>query len=185
MNILNTMLQRKTYNGSAGEVAEADLRMILECALAAPDHKRMRRTHYLVCQPEKKATLAEHILHATYGNDYSPEQAQGVMKKLSFAPLIIIVSIDCSPQDRVPYDELILAAGAGIQNLIIAAEALDYQTSWKTGAWAYNAQVHERLGLLGSSKIAGIIGVGRGEATNEALPPTDRPSFADNLRLLT
>ena len=56
--------------------------------------------------------------------------------------------------------EQVLAVGAAIENLILAARAAGLGTMWKTGGAAYDPTVKHALGLADTDQVAGFIHVG-------------------------
>ena len=61
---------------------------------------------------------------------------------------------------KVPEIEQMLAAGAAVQNLWLAAHALGYGVMWKTGPAAYDAAVKAAVGLQPEDHIVAIMHLG-------------------------
>jgi nitroreductase len=79
--------------------------------------------------------------------------------------------------------ELVLSAGAAIQNIIVAAESMGYSCFWRTGDWAYNPILIESLGLSETTKITGFIGLGKMVGQKMALA-SKRPVFEEHFSYL-
>ena len=127
--MINTILERKSQPLVEGEIDAADLETIFKCALTAPDHKRLRPWKFIVCNPEHKATLKQLILSSKSWESEAEQLAgsQQVERKLiNFAPHIVICLLEINHSGVVPEIEQILSAGASIQNMIIATEALGF-----------------------------------------------------------
>ncbi len=71
---------------------------------------------------------------------------------------------------KIPEWEQVLSAGAVAMNLIVAANAMGYATSWLTEWHAYDRRVLDALGLAPQEKLAGYVHIGRGREI-----PSDRP----------
>lgn len=180
MNIINTILERKSQPLVEGEIDPASLEAIFKCALTAPDHKRLRPWKFIVCNPEQKSSLQRMIVEAKQLESEAERLAymSQVERKLNFAPHIIICLLEINRGGVVPEIEQILSAGASIQNMIIAAEALGFNCYWKTGEWAYNPALRERLGLNSNTVITGFLGLGRQASPESCAKPIERPSMS-------
>ena len=61
---------------------------------------------------------------------------------------------------KVPQIEQVIAVGAAVQNLILAAHGLGYGSMWKTGAAAYDPGVKAAVGLQAHDHIVAIVHLG-------------------------
>jgi nitroreductase len=61
---------------------------------------------------------------------------------------------------KVPEIEQVIAVGAAVENLVLAAHALGYGVMWKTGAAAYDSRVKAVLGLQPDDHIVAILHLG-------------------------
>jgi nitroreductase len=77
---------------------------------------------------------------------------------------------------KVPEVEQLLAAGAGIMNLLNAFHMMGFGAVWLTGASVYDEAVSSALGLAKSEKLLGLVFVGT-PAVNTP-PPLSRPKRA-------
>lgn len=197
MTILNTILQRKSQPRIDGDMVDEDFETILKCALTAPDHKALRPWRYIICPPQSKSQLKDMIFEASLAlyahnagitlGDISEEhraEVEGkITQKLAYAPYIIISALEFDVGVEIPDIELILSAGAAIQNMIVAAESLNYSCYWRTGEWAYNPFLVRALGLESSVKITGFLGLGK-LVNNQPHFARRRPEFDDHFTYL-
>ena len=193
MAILHSILNRKSQPVIDGTIDQEHLELILKCALTAPDHKALRPWRYIICCPENREALGDIIFRASLA--LKAQQANGdvtdiaetekeaikrkIDQKMKSAPYIIIATLKVDVEVPINEIELILSAGAAIQNIIIAAESMGYSCFWRTGDWAYNPLLIEMLGLSKTSKITGFIGLGKMENQKMA-GPTKRPAFEEH-----
>ncbi len=63
------------------------------------------------------------------------------------APLILIVSAKIAADSKIPAIEQVMAVSAAVQNMLLAAHALQLGAVWKTGAAAYDPEIKAHLGL--------------------------------------
>ena len=61
---------------------------------------------------------------------------------------------------KVPEIEQVIAAGAAVENLLLAAVDLGIGAMWKTGPAAYSARVKTAVGLASDDHIVAIIHLG-------------------------
>ena len=62
--------------------------------------------------------------------------------------------------DKVPEIEQVLAVGAAVENMLLAAHAMGLGVMWKTGAAAYDAGVKAAVGLAPVDHIVAILHLG-------------------------
>ncbi|HYD97278.1 MAG TPA: nitroreductase family protein [Noviherbaspirillum sp.] len=184
MPIIDTILERRSQPIVEGAIDAAALETIFRCALTAPDHKRIRPWRYIVCNDEHKAALKQLILSTLPPHADAAERAQQVERKLGFAPHIVICALEFNRRCGVPDIEQILSAGASIQNMIVAAEALGCKCYWKTGEWAYNPSLRDRLGLGRDAVITGFLGLGRRAGAGCSARQVERPALDAHFRLM-
>ncbi len=66
--------------------------------------------------------------------------------------------------------EQVLSAGAVCMNLVVAANAMGFATSWITEWYAYDRRVLEAFGLAANERVAGFVHIGTASEK-----PADRP----------
>lgn len=185
MITLQSILNRRSQPLIGGEIERDELKSILSCALTAPDHKRLRPWRYIVCHPEHKETLTRLIVSSLQETslDMKENQVEQVRRKLGFAPHVVICLLEINRCCSVPEIEQVLSAGAAIQNMIVAAEALGYKCYWKTGEWAYNMKLRENLSLDPETFITAFLGFGKAAETGGVVKPVERPAYADHFKI--
>jgi nitroreductase len=135
---------------------------MFKAAMRAPDHGLLRPWRFLVLQGTARERLGELCAQAALQDE--PELPPAQLNKLRSKPLrapMIIVGI-CSPRDhpKVPLLEQQLAAGAAINNLLIAAHAQGIGAIWRTGPMATHDTVTHGLGLTAQESILAFLYLG-------------------------
>ncbi|MDE2305035.1 MAG: nitroreductase family protein, partial [Gammaproteobacteria bacterium] len=74
--------------------------------------------------------------------------------------LVVVGCVIRRDQPKVPEVEQLLAAGAAVQNLCLAAHALGYGAMWKTGPAAYEPEVKQAVGLAPQDHLVAILHLG-------------------------
>jgi nitroreductase len=93
--------------------------------------------------------------------------------------MILVVAAVCTPGVKIPVIEQILSAAAAAQNVMLAAQALGFNSMWKTGGPAYDEQVKTALGLEAKDAIVGFMYLGTDASKPDSAP---RPSPRDLVR---
>ena len=142
--------------------SEADLEVLFQSALRAPDHGRLRPWQFVVIPEEKRVAFGD-VLATSMArrNPGAPEEELARERaKAMRAPVIVVASAKLAKEHKIPEVEQLLSAGAAVQNIMLAAKARGYGAMWKTGAPAYDASVKQALGIAPDSEIVGFLYLG-------------------------
>ncbi len=190
---LNQLQQRSSSPANRlAEPAPDDQQIaeILRCAVAAPDHARLRPWRFVVIRGSARNALGDVFAEIARSKDpkCTEENLQRLREKPLRAPLIItIVTRLTSGHPKTPEVEQILSAGAAAQQLLLGANALGFGAVWLTGANAYESRVKSALSLSPNEEIAGFIyigtesGAGNGAGNGTPTIKRTRPEIADHL----
>lgn len=139
------------------------LEKILRAAAHAPDHGRLSPWRFAVMEGPSRGILADAMANLLLRNHAhaSAEMLVAEKAKALRAPMIIAVAARITAGHKVPEIEQIVAVGAAIQNMLLAAESLGFGSMWKTGAPAYDAGVRQALGFAAGDQIIGFVYLGR------------------------
>jgi nitroreductase len=178
---LDLLLSRQ----SAGLLEEpaphgAELDLILEAGLRAPDHGRLRPWRFVLIRGEARLAWGERLAEAAQARDPASADALGERFRawVRRTPLIIAVGAEIRANHKIPEIEQILSAGAAAMNMLNAIHMLGYAGMWVTGPNAYDPQVNAWLGFEPPSRLVGFLAVG----TPKAAPRIERPSRAEHVR---
>jgi nitroreductase len=141
--------------------APDDLDRILRAGVRAPDHGRLAPWRFVVLE-DGRTVLADAMARARREAvpDSTDNELEIERSKAMRAPMIIAVAARVVPEHKVPEIEQVLAVGAAVQNMILAARALGYGTMWKTGNAAYDPIVKQALGLDADDRIVAFLYIG-------------------------
>ena len=150
----------------------AQLDTILTAAARVPDHGKLAPWRFIVIAGDARAKVGEVIAAAFAADnpDAGPERLAQERARLTHAPVAIAVVSRAGPHVKIPEWEQVLSAGAVSMNLVVAANAMGYATSWLTEWHAYDRRVLDALGLAPQERLAGYVHIGRGREI-----PSDRP----------
>ena len=158
-------LQSRT---SAARLAEPgpgleDLDRLLQAAVRAPDHGRLRPWRLIVLEGAVREAFTAAAAEAKRARlpAMTEEQLAGERDKMNRSPTIVVVGCAVNrEQTKVPEIEQVVAVGAAAQNLFLAAHDLGYGVMWKTGAAAYDPAVKATVGLRPDDHIVAIMHLG-------------------------
>jgi len=147
----------------------SQLDALLAIAARVPDHGKLVPWRFVVFEGEARHKAGEVIARAFHAAnlDASDEQLGFERKRLAHAPLVVGVVSRAAPHVKIPLWEQELSAGAACMNLVVAANAMGFSTSWLTQWYAYDRAALDALGVGRDEKMAGFIHIGRATAPVE------------------
>jgi nitroreductase len=162
---------------SAAKLAEPgpddeQLMAIMNAGMRAPDHGRLTPWRFIVVEGKAREKLGSAF--AAHRKRMSPsadeKKLQQEAAKANRAPVIIVVAAHVVDHPSIPRSEQILAAAAGIQNMLLTTHALGLGAIWRTGSASRDPEVRRSVGFLKNETIVGFVYIG----TPERLPPPRR-----------
>ena len=151
---------------------------LLDAAVQAPNHYKVRPWRFVVLRGEARYRLGE--VMAASQLERHPEFPQEAFDKCRAtplqAPVVIAVGVDKPTESKVLEIENICAAAAACQNLLLAAHAMGLGAKWRTGEWARDPKIKAFLGFEADQHMIAFIYVGYPEFIPEHAP---RPSFEE------
>jgi nitroreductase len=155
----------------------AHLEQIMRAGVRAPDHGRLRPWRFVVLEGAARDKLGDAMARLSLVKfpQSTPEQLDGERRKVLRAPTIVVAAAHITP-GKIPEVEQILAVAAGVENMVLVAQALGYGAMWKTGAAAYDAQTKAMLGLTERDHIVAFLYLG-----TTALAGTATPASLDGI----
>ena len=138
--LINWIKSRRSIgNLSIPAPTEDQIKAAIDCAVTAPDHKKLRPWRFIVTQGNARHELGRAFLAAAeaqaaqQGETLSEKARQKTYNMPLRAPVIITVVTQMQEHKKVPPFEQMLSAGAAVQNLILALKAQGFSTVWRTG----------------------------------------------------
>jgi nitroreductase len=139
------------------------LHKITLAAGRAPDHGRLKPWRIIPVNGSAREAFATAVANARRARvpDLTGDQMVAERDKINRSPCIVVVGCVLKKDyDKVPEIEQLLAVGAAVENMLLAAHALGLGVMWKTGAAAYDAGVKAAVGLKPDDHIVAILHLG-------------------------
>lgn len=154
---------------------------LLRVASRVPDHGALAPWRFLSIRGEARTQLG--AILASRAQALNPAIDDTALdkerKRFVQAPLVIVV-VGCYQQPhKIPQIEQQLTAGCVCLSLLQAAQAAGFGGQWLTGWAAYDAVIHERLGLASHEAVVGFIHLG---TPQDAVTERPRPEPAARLQ---
>jgi nitroreductase len=163
MDALELMLSRESALKleSPGPSAN-ELDQMFASAVRAPDHGRLRPWHFVVINEGQRAAFGALLADSLRRRNPNVSEAelQRERDKAFRSPVIVAVAAKVQRGHKIPEVEQIASASAAAQTIMLAAPALGYGVTWKTGAPAYDPVVKVTLGLGAEDDIIGFLYIG-------------------------
>ena len=160
---------------------EGHVRLLVEAALAAPDHGRLRPIRFIAIGNDDRRSLAMVFVAGTreLAPDMPDDALQRDAEKAHHAPcLLAVVAHIVEDQHIIPATEQWIAIGAAVENVLLAAEDLGYGAMIVSGQKVRTKALREAFGLASDEHLVGFIALG----TPESPPrPADRPAAGEHL----
>lgn len=150
---------------------------LLTLAARVPDHGKLTPWRFILFTGEERRRAGGIIADVfRTANPDADEKRVELERRRFAAPLVVGVVSRAAEHVKIPQWEQILSSGAACMNLVVAANAMGFATSWLTEWYAYDRGVLDRFGLAPHEKMAGFVHIGTAPEPRE---DRVRPSLAD------
>ncbi|HEY2462687.1 MAG TPA: nitroreductase [Steroidobacteraceae bacterium] len=164
MELFDAIASRSTAKSlSAPGPTPMQMARLLEAAAHAPDHGRLKPWRFVEVNGAERETFANAVAQSRRDQNaaYTDEQMELEREKIRRSPSILVAACTVRKDiPKVPEIEQVIATGAAVENLLLAATELGIGAMWKTGPAAYNARVKAVLGLAADDHIVAILHLG-------------------------
>jgi len=159
-----------------------ELDLILQAALCAPDHARLRPWRFALIRGEALHRFTDLALNAIKRKQRVTQEKEAATRDwLSRVPLLIAMAYQIShDHPKVPEQEQTLSMGCAAMNMLNAAAMMGYGAFWSTGLGCYLEEVQQALGFDPLDyRMVGYLAVGTPAC---AVPTVVRPDPAQFVR---
>lgn len=169
-------LRRSMTKAKPDPVTRRLVEAVIEAATWAPNHRRTEPWRFVVVTGERRVALGDVMAEAlearlaASGEEPALGQLDKERSKPLRAPVVVAVAAIPSTDPRVIEIEEVAATAAGVENMLLAAQALGLGAMWRTGDAAYDATVKAFLGFPPQAHLVAFIYLGYAEI----VPPLSR-----------
>lgn len=153
-------------------VTVAQIDQLITAAQWAPNHKRTWPLRVAVVRGESRRALGEVIADAMAERGDDEAKVEKTRTKYLRSPLVLVVASAIGSSDNET-EENKYAVAAGIQNLLLMAEAQQLAALWGSPAKGANDSITQFCKMEPSDHVLGIIYVG---APAKSTPAVERPT---------
>ena len=178
--LINWIKSRRSIgNLSIPAPTESQIRAAIDCAVTAPDHKKLQPWRFIVTQGNARHELGRAFLAAAEaqaaqeGETLSEKARQKTYNMPLRAPVIITVVTQMQAHKKVPPFEQMLSAGAAVQNLILALKAQGFSTVWRTGLLCNEPAVKAYFGVSADDYVTAFVYTGSSPCDMPTRKPID------------
>ena len=183
MEALNNILNRVSARELSSPYPTKDeMDLVYKAALRAPDHAWLRPTSFIEVKDKGLDRLSK--IFFDFGNSMEniTEEVLDKYKNAPYrAPMIVILINTAKEHPKVPAIEQKLSTATAAQNLMLALNALNYASIWRTGKLAFNELVQKDLGLTSDQEILGYLYIGTEIGKKKKVPSLDIDKFVQYL----
>lgn len=154
------------------------LTLLLNAAARVPDHGALNPWEFIIAIDDGLAKLADIFVDAAKITGADEAFLAKVANMPYRAPMVITVVAKTQVHDKVPILEQQIAAGCATMAMQQAAFAIGLGAVWRTGDFAFDANVHQQLGLSKQDQIVGFLYVGTPAVTAPIKPLKEGQQFA-------
>ena len=178
--LINWIKSRRSIgNLSIPAPTESQIKAAIDCAVTAPDHKKLQPWRFVVTQGNARHELGRAFLAAAEaqaaqkGETLSEKARQKTYNMPLRAPVIITVITHMQAHKKVPPFEQMLSAGAAVQNLILALKAQGFSTVWRTGLLCNEPAVKEYFDVSADDYVTAFVYTGSSPCDMPTRKPID------------
>ena len=154
-----------------GVVSNDDVVALAEAAQWAPNHKRTWPLRLCAVSGDSRRQLGEVIAEAMRQRGDDATKVEKTRTKYMRAPLIMVVAYAEGDSDTETTENS-YAVAAGVQNMLLTAEARGYATLWGSPAKGSQLAITQFCGMAPSDTVIGLIYVG---PPTKSAPHVERP----------
>jgi nitroreductase len=164
MELFDAIASRSTAKSLTGPgPTPTQIARLLQAADHAPDHGRLKPWRFVAVDGAERESFANAVAQSRRDQNpaFTDEQMELEREKIRRSPNILVAGCVVRKDiPKVPEIEQVIATGAAVENLLLAATELGIGTMWKTGAAAYSTRVKAALGFTADDHIVAILHLG-------------------------
>ncbi len=185
--VIEAIASRRTVKRMDADRApsRADVEAVIEAATWAPNHHMTEPWRFVVLEDGARMRLGQALAAALAASSAEPILEERLRKErekpLSSPVIIALIGVPGRGENIVAQEEVV-AAGAALQNMLLAAHSLGLATSVRTGAHSYSEGIRTFFEMSEGESLIAMVHVGYGYG---AVPPGRRTPFREKVTWVT
>jgi nitroreductase len=167
MEIHEAIKTRRSIGRMTDEVPPREaIEKLIDAAIEAPNHYDTQPWRFFVLSGKAREEFGD-VLAETLKLRWRDEDTSKLANLMTAernkpmrSPVLVIVGVKHSQDERIVPREDLQAASAAIQNMLLTAHANGLSAVWRTGDGAYDDKVKAYFDLDPGDEIAGVVYVG-------------------------
>ncbi|RRD41410.1 nitroreductase [Comamonadaceae bacterium OH3737_COT-264] len=140
---------------------DAALAQIFALGACAPDHAGLYPWRFQYVRGAQREVLLERVMaHPDAQSPEVQEMRSKFARKLTTAPVVMVLAIRVAEHPKVPEFEQFLSCGAAVMNMLNAAHCLGFQGFWSTAPAPLDALLRSVMGFEAQDRMVGILNFG-------------------------
>lgn len=155
---------------------ESQLHAIISAACCAADHRKLQPFRFIRIDDHGRSDLSDLFVeaaHETHGDMTAAQETRASEKALHGATLVALVACIRLDAPDVPQYEQWIAVGAALQNVLLAAHALNFAAMMVSGDKVATKALSRGLNLAQGEQLVGFIAIGTAAKTPKPRPEED------------
>ncbi len=163
--VIDAIRSRRTVKKMDADLApsRSDIESVIEAATWAPNHHLTEPWRFVVIEKEARRKLGEALAEAMAKGSKDvvpPERLAKEREKPLSAPVIIALIGSPKQGENISAQEEMVAAGAALQNMLLAAHSFGLATSVRTGLHSYSEGIRRFFEMQGDERLIAMVYIG-------------------------
>ncbi|PKH06592.1 NAD(P)H nitroreductase [Moritella sp. Urea-trap-13] len=178
MNAIDLLINRHSCNQLSAPAPSGEaLDNIINAGLRAPDHGGLTPWRFIITEGDGLNTLSRYFQDAAFNLGKAEKDVLKAANAPFRAPQIITVIARIEAHPKIPETEQLMSAGCVVMAMQMAAQAQGFNGIWRTGWFAYNDYIKQKLELEGKDEIVGFLYLGTPDVSCKKIRQLDTENF--------
>jgi len=143
-------------------LTKEQIETIMEAATWAPTHHLTEPWRFVVIAGDERGVLGRALAEALLSTfpDSPPEKLQTERERPLTAPVIVTMVSSPHAGPKIVQQEELIAAGAALQNMLLAAHSLGISTTVRTGVHGFSERMRRYFEMKDGESLVGMVYLG-------------------------
>ncbi|GIC77489.1 NAD(P)H nitroreductase [Moritella sp. F3] len=182
MDAIDLLVNRHSCNQLSAPAPSGEvLDNIINAGLRVPDHGGLTPWRFIISEGEGLNTLSHYFRDAAFNLGKTEKDVLKATNAPFRAPQIITVIARIEAHAKIPESEQLMSAGCVVMAMQMAAQAQGFNGIWRTGWFAYNDHIKQKLELEEKDEIVGFLYLGTPDVSCKKIRHLDTENFVTRM----